>query len=301
MTAYTTIAPGDVDAESPLTTALMTALRDNPIAITEGAAGAPRIKQGALATATASGSITSPTGGSVQTYVLAGGTYSWWTASADVGHTSGLGLGFGGGNSSAGQIRVVLAADPDLTSAFHLDERYIQASPPYDLGDGHVPLFVFALLDKSGEIKGTWVAADPPWANHGPTCIRPDYSIDGVGYQLRRKPSHCIKDLCGDPKAIRAHIEALADMPLLEVEVTTAFKNSDMAIIPHPFASAPEGSTIVLLDPVHDFCHQLAELSEIEHARTVRDLLLDGYIKIDNTALDRASPPGVMVVRGRLK
>lgn len=49
MTTYTTIADSDIDPESPGTTTLFTRLRDNPIAITEGAAGAPSIANAALA------------------------------------------------------------------------------------------------------------------------------------------------------------------------------------------------------------------------------------------------------------
>lgn len=41
MTTYTAIPNGDIDQDSPLTQPLLTALRDNPVAITEGAAGAP--------------------------------------------------------------------------------------------------------------------------------------------------------------------------------------------------------------------------------------------------------------------
>lgn len=43
MAAYTTITDTQVDPEAPITSELMTALRDNPIAIAEGATGAPRI------------------------------------------------------------------------------------------------------------------------------------------------------------------------------------------------------------------------------------------------------------------
>ena len=41
MAAWTTIPDSDVDPESPITTSLMQALRDNPVAIAEGATGAP--------------------------------------------------------------------------------------------------------------------------------------------------------------------------------------------------------------------------------------------------------------------
>lgn len=44
MTTYTTIADSAVDPNAPLTSELLTALRDNPLAIQEGTAGAPKIK-----------------------------------------------------------------------------------------------------------------------------------------------------------------------------------------------------------------------------------------------------------------
>ena len=50
MTTYTAITNGQIDQDSPITQPLMTALRDNPIAITEGATGAPRILGLAAAT-----------------------------------------------------------------------------------------------------------------------------------------------------------------------------------------------------------------------------------------------------------
>lgn len=43
MADWTTIADSQVDPKAPVTSELMAALRDNPIAIAEGATGAPRI------------------------------------------------------------------------------------------------------------------------------------------------------------------------------------------------------------------------------------------------------------------
>lgn len=43
MTSYTAIPNGDIDQDSPITQPLMTALRDNPIAMAEGDDPAPRI------------------------------------------------------------------------------------------------------------------------------------------------------------------------------------------------------------------------------------------------------------------
>lgn len=79
MTAYSAIADSDIDPESPITTGLMTKLRDNPIAIAEGSSGAPTVDNAiganwpAIATATASGSATiefSGLDGSYDRYIL---------------------------------------------------------------------------------------------------------------------------------------------------------------------------------------------------------------------------------------
>jgi hypothetical protein len=50
MTTYTTIPNEDIDQDSSVTQTLMTLLRDNPIALSEGSAGAPRIQDAALST-----------------------------------------------------------------------------------------------------------------------------------------------------------------------------------------------------------------------------------------------------------
>ena len=43
MTTYTAIANSEIDPDSPITTGLMTKIRDNPIALAEGASGAPAV------------------------------------------------------------------------------------------------------------------------------------------------------------------------------------------------------------------------------------------------------------------
>lgn len=48
MTSYITITDAETDPEAPLTATLAKKWRDNPIAITEGSAGAPKIQDAAL-------------------------------------------------------------------------------------------------------------------------------------------------------------------------------------------------------------------------------------------------------------
>lgn len=57
MTTYTPIANSDIDQDSSITQPLMTAMRDNPIALAEGASGAPKISTKNLFGAGTSGSV----------------------------------------------------------------------------------------------------------------------------------------------------------------------------------------------------------------------------------------------------
>lgn len=78
MADYRTIADAEVDPDAPLTSSLGYAWRDNPIAIAEGATGAPRISDAAMgSTVTAAGTtwvmnrIIPRSAGGIGTYVLA--------------------------------------------------------------------------------------------------------------------------------------------------------------------------------------------------------------------------------------
>lgn len=69
MTTYTAIPDTSIDIDSPVTQPLMTALRDNPIAIAEGSSGAPSIETAAFGT-------TYYTEGGIGTYCFAEGPTS---------------------------------------------------------------------------------------------------------------------------------------------------------------------------------------------------------------------------------
>lgn len=61
MTTYTAITNDQIDQDSPITQPLMTTLRDNPIAIAEGATGAPKISPDAFSGVTAEAYMPSAT------------------------------------------------------------------------------------------------------------------------------------------------------------------------------------------------------------------------------------------------
>jgi hypothetical protein len=58
MTTYTDPSTLNTDPNDPVTSVLLTAVKDNPVAIAEGASGAPRVVAGALGTYLGTGSAT---------------------------------------------------------------------------------------------------------------------------------------------------------------------------------------------------------------------------------------------------
>ena len=178
-------------------------------------------------------------------------------------------------------------------------QRYVTASPPYNLGDGEIPLFVFAAVHSGGQIAATWVAPDPPWANNGPTDIRPQL-VDRQGRAFKFERPRIDGAKLRDPLTRDGELSKL-DMPPQLVEITNAVKNADMPLIPQPFheiadvSGAPiPGLTIVLLDPVGSVTERLLRLHT--EGESVGELMNESYIQLDNVPLIRQAPPGVMPV-----
>lgn len=343
MASWTTIPTSVLDVGKPVRSIDIIALRDNITAVTEGAAGAPKVQtagitdgsittakiaegnvttgdiadgnvtegklgassvaQAKLKTTTASGSSGNigTTGGF--NYSLTGGTYSWWTASSTSGEGTAL-FSFGGGtDTAAGVIGVTNIAPNGAT--FHLDERYVQGSPPYNLGHGDIPLFIFAMMNVDGSIRSVSVAPDPTWAYHGPTNICPEridfktgkgfrryQEVDGVSLvALRKDAGRFARFLRGD-----------AEVKMVEREITHAIKNADMDLHPHPWCASPlpEGCSVVMLDPLAPLVSRLADLVETAGAKEAR-LVIEENVRIQNQPLAMTSPRGIVVVRGSLR
>jgi len=177
---------------------------------------------------------------------------------------------------------------------FYFQCRYIQASPPYDMGNGEIPLFVFLALNRNGDVLGVDVAPDPPWANNGPTDIRPAYYRNGKPMQQR--PINLFKKPGKDApkKEIAQYLEWLRDpMKYEDCEITKEYKNSDMALLPHPFIK-PTDRIFAMVDPCSPISERLLELHNA--GESICGLVSDGYLQFDNTPLDCKSPPGVMAL-----
>ena len=253
------------------------------------------LPQGGLKTTTGDVSVSAGTGSANVT--LPGGGYGFYPQIfTDVGVSSmdaKIGNTFTGTGATT-NIHLTTNAPSGNSNA---RQRYIQASPPYNLGNGDIPLFTFVWVDALGNIKATYVAPEPPWAYNGPTDIRADYYRDGKAYQRARLTAQQRLDFLDSTKR-NAVFDQLARAS--EVEITHAIKNADMPLIPHPFtANNVSGTTIVLLDPVGAMSEQLATL----HAagESISGFLYDKYLTIDNTPLAGNTPPGVVACRASWK
>ena len=347
MTTYTDIPNGDVDSDSPITTSLITKLRDNPIAITEGSSGAPQVQTAGIANdavtaaklasnAVVNASVAS--GAAIATSKLAndGGITQGKMAIDSVGQNqirtanqiiSSFPTSDGGQFIATGGIYVIghtmdggfVSGESNLLSrkaqngtllslwsweggsAAPNDCRlyYINGSPPYDLGDGEIPLFLYArIANGTGEVQSINSAIDPIWAYNGPT----DWASKRKGNKLELKDMSLVRHTFEEAKAlggaaIQEYMQALREAPMIEVDLTQEIKNADMNLIPSPWDDIP-GATIVMLDPQSTL---VRDLSEMHEAGEKYSDIIRNYIEIDNTPVDRRGPPALMQVGCRWK
>lgn len=135
------------------------------------------------------------------------------------------------------------------TGIVYGEERYMLSSPPYDLGDGDVGGFIFALVNSAGEVVSHYAADTPPWAYNGPTDIRATHQCP----VSKKKYQKCMK------KRTYEQIMDGAPVEYQTKEITNKVKNADMKLIPHPFGDVPEGHRVVMFDPMDDKIQRTVE------------------------------------------
>lgn len=173
---------------------------------------------------------------------------------------------------------------------YSAQQRYINSSPPFDLGDGEVGGFFFALVDENGTIQSTYIADTPPWGYNGPTKIKCDYKCPVSGKKYR----NIIK------KRSLEEIMDGASIKYERQEITHNIKNADMHLIPHPFGDVPAGRRVVLLDPQDDRIRRLIEYQNAG-GEDIYDMVAAGKFQIDNTAQNRKCPKGVSIHKFKYK
>lgn len=161
---------------------------------------------------------------------------------------------------------------------------YINASAPFDIGDGEVKAFVWVLMN-GNKIEAISSAPAPTWAYNGPTSIKPDRVKLVNGVLKKYKYNRVIDVDSGDVKK-------------QEVEIGNELKNNDMDIFPHPFIlNNITGKRIVILDPP-----ETGYLSEVALAgQSINELLHKDYLRIDNEKIIRKTSVGVTPVKFKWK
>lgn len=186
-----------------------------------------------------------------------------------------------------------------LSGTAFAQQRYVQSSPPYDLGNGIIQMFVFILLDKTTkDVLATYSAPDPVWANNGPTTIHNlgPVVIDDKFSNDSKLLKNYLDKLRGASKASkvkgkRAKFE----------KFTPLQKNADMNLIPHPFPDYDAAKhVVVMLDPVSDFNDDLFNIHEYS-GDSIAEILHAGHIHIDNSSLALTMPRDVIACKGRFK
>lgn len=177
-------------------------------------------------------------------------------------------------------------------------QLYIIASPPYDLGDGEIPLFVYAEIDTDGTVLSTWIAQDPPWhvLTKPPvpvTTVTPGKKMDVKGKIIQQKDTRSTAWM--HKTEIRYPADAVTPQARLAFRkstngvyepVTAASKNRTMPLLPHPFIK-PRG-TVVLVDPM-----STADLADVHAHESITKLLHTGDIILTQESATRKLPPGV--------
>lgn len=306
-----------------LTAAQMNNMYSNFAAMGAADTGAPSIVNAALSSHPWHQADLSTTTGAVSTVsttptllTLPGGEYGFYPSFKHVTNTGG-GAALGHDYTATEEqvtwttsyvTRIVLWCYTGSGGTQYAQQRYVQASPPYDLGDGQIPLFMFALVDNTtGDIIALYVAQEAPWHYNGPTYIAADfYDSKGVGFQRRPQVLVDTTDIvtqfnAGTPAQRIALLNKMRADKQIDVEVTQSIKNADMNLIPHPFIGNDlTGKTVVMLDPMASATQDLFENHLIgqwhKDIDGPNELLHAGYLKIGNTEINRARPNGVMSV-----
>lgn len=313
MATYAPIPDTDIDSGSPINVSLATRWSRNCEAIAEGDPTAPKIQADAIAalpptvvgrTQLITG-LEEEAGPGVKTLSASSGYGFLPQLRRNDGSFAGYWSLFGGSGvnngviwseiNAYGQDRIV-TADTGSGEVF-LRVRYISSSPPYDFGDGIVGRFVYAEVDKNGEVVASWNADDPPWYKNIARGWRvKDAAGDILILEPKSQLPYMFRDAQNDPAKMAAYVDALQGLEWHWRKLTMADKMQCCDTRPDPFDGETQdpSNRIVLLDPPSNILHRIQEAMEIDDDLSPSALLHSGYLKITD-AVSRAGPVGVAV------
>lgn len=234
-------------------------------------------------------------------FALSGGTWSLaftWSVNA-------VYLNCVSNNVAGYSTTVYVSSGVDVT---YLQSRYINASPPYNFGDGDIPIFCYLVVRPNGTVQAVDITEAPPWYYNGPRKINPYTCFHNASGVAHRRVRQIIAEHGNIRTAVasgltRAQVlDRLVTDPFVDEELTMIVKMRDSIYIPHPFRNVPTNHTVVLLDPFGATAQRLLALHELQDPEmSAPKMLTEGLFAIGNTPLVRSGPPGVMVVNATLK
>lgn len=325
---WTVIPDSDIDPDSPVTTGLMTALRDNTTAQANGDSGAPKNADASFSTNSINGNkLVSNTVGQSQIGSNAVGQSELKTTTSDqsvsIAVSSDSFISVTGGRNSMGLFRdgsdnfiadrIYMGSSTRVgfrnntsgsSKTAYVYSSYVQASPPYNLGDGDIPLFVYVEVENvTGKPLSISVAPEASWHYNGDTDI---VASRKEGARSWKEVPQIISDLndanMTKQESVRLGIytreeiaSRLISDPKTEIELTQGIKNADMNVVPHPYVGrSMRNSTMVMFDPVSSKTEMLLKMHD--DGEKILKLIEDGKIQFGNTALDRVMPNGIIAV-----
>lgn len=262
-----------------------------------GSIGAASISQGDLNTSTGTFSENSWTAVVASVFYIGnnsitapGGQYGFSLQTTDDTNASYAGWVYSNSSSTfTTRYSAIAKHTGTVTGNSRGQQRYINSSPPFDLGDGEVGGFIFALVSPSGEIVSHYAADVPPWGYNGRTDIRCTHKCPITGKKFNMVSQNLTYEQIMDgvkPK-------------LKPREITHAIKNADMDLIPHPFGVVPAGHHVVLLDPMDDKIRRTIEYQN-QGGVDWTDALFNGKIEIGDDC-KRCGPKGVHIHKMKYK
>lgn len=270
-------------------------------AVGQAEIAASAVGQGELNTST--GAITI---GSSSSTALPGGVYGFYPQTAANVETYGPELSLLVSVASATYATYV---GNQAGAAGKAQHRYINASPPFNLGHGDIPLFVFVLIDNNTkEIKSTYVANVPPWGYNGKTSLKPDFvDKDGNKFKYKRTAgsrvfADVLEGRCTMAEYKNKSIGSV-DRSIL-VPIDHDMKNADMIDLPHPFAGDLTGQTVIVLDPLCKntlFMNDLYLNDSSECLDEITKILHSNHIKINTDLVNAGFSNQVLCYGSKLK
>jgi hypothetical protein len=186
--SWSTISDAQVDAESPLDETLMTAIRDNLIHLEEWLGLDYTAAQNHDHDGTNSKLLNSTLGevsnnatvlSSASNLVLPGGVNGFYPQIRASVTATGIQARIAFNHKSTTYATIISIAVSTASTVF-AQQKYLQNSPPYLLGEKEWGHFLFQLRDvPSGKTIMAYEAADPPWAYNGPSSHLKD-SIERI-------------------------------------------------------------------------------------------------------------------------